>query len=226
MSIGTDIWRVVYGFTLGSDGEIAQTGFHARWAHGAPADPATAALLSAHAASQWATAFGSIDNNFSSALTLDKVTVYHVVPGAATDNLAVTIVTGDDAWAGGNDDALPWECSLVMTLETTRDRLPHPRRYRGRMYLPALASAVLTSDGKGFIDSGSDPQFRDATLALLEGFNSSVDSVQARAVVYSVAGEMTNDVVWVSSDNKVDVQRRRENRQAGFVRSNSSDLDA
>jgi hypothetical protein len=227
MAIGTDIYRVLYTFDLGTDGEVAETGFHVRWAQADPVSEDNLASLLGHVAAAWSAGFASVAGDFPTTVVLSKVGVYHVTgaPGGS-DGFATEAVSGDDAWAGTAGTSLPWECTLCITTETTHGQVAKPRRQRGRMFLPPMGSTVLDSGGFGLITTTKRDDLMNATLATLEAVNDEVVGAQVRAVVYSPTGAKTTDILFVSADNKVDAQRRRENRQLGWSRNSSADLDA
>jgi hypothetical protein len=226
VAIGTDIFRVLYTFLLGTDGEVAETGFHVRWAHADPTEDANLTALATAANQAWVDGFESVEADFPTTVILDSTKVYHIVPGASSDGIAHLPASGDLVWAGTAGTSLPWEVSFCVTLETTHGFVTKPRRQRGRMYLPPCGSGVLDSAGFGIINSTKQTDLMSATLACLESMNNLVDGTEARVVVYSPTGAKTTDVVYVSSDRKLDSQRRRENRQLVPARIASDDLDA
>lgn len=230
MVLPTDLFRVLYTFDLGLDGEVAATGFHCRYAAGDLTLQESAEALAPHALSAWVTGFAPRTNDFPSSVRLSKVGVYHVIPGPGhTDAFSVVLTAagGPDTWQGGASSSLPWECALVATLECIPIGEPpiDLRRKRGRMYLPPMSPEVITNTA-GFIDSGKQGQMITAVTATLEAFNDEVVSTQARVVVVSRKGGFATDVDRVSMDAQVDLQKRRENRQSIPPRLSGATLDA
>lgn len=228
MAFPTDIWRIQYTFNLGSDGEVAVTGFHARFNPGDLDLEESAAALAGRAAGAWKAGFDARVGDFPSSVVLANTAAYHVLEAAGpTDAFSTGPVSGGDSWAGTAADSLPWETTLVMTTECipVGTFQPQARRKRGRMYLPPMSPTVLAGT-EGFILNTKLPQLLTASLAWLEAWNDEVLGTQTRAVVLSRTGAMATDIDHLSCDYQVDLQKRRQNRQAIPARITSDPLDA
>jgi hypothetical protein len=230
MPVPTDLYRIQYTFDLGLDGEVAVTGFHARYALGGSETVADVAqALADWGLAAWLAVWNTSDLHarFPTSVVLRDVRAYHVVDSGPSDGLGLSTADGSDAWAGTGPDSLPWEVALVATLEAipAGTRPAKPRRQRGRMYLPPISVGSIGGPA-GFITDAELPGFNDTVLALLEHFNDIPPTLtnQARVVVFSRTGNVAHDVLRVSMDNQCDLQKRRQNRQTGMVRTFSADL--
>lgn len=228
MPIPDDLYRIQYTFSLGADGEVAVTGFHCRYDPDGGASNVAAGLLAAHAEGSWDAGWNSRVADFATSVRLIQTAAYHVIAGAGpADFLATNPIASGAQWHGTGSDSLPWEDSLVVTLEglSAGTNLPHARRYRGRAYLPPMVPGIL-SGAAGFVDATSLGNFVTASSAWLEGFNDTVSGTQARVVVLSRVGETATDVDHVSMDAQMDLQKRRQNRQTRPTRVVGDPLDA
>jgi hypothetical protein len=129
---------------------------------------------------------------------------------------------GDTGWAGtGGPNSLPWECALVVTTNAFVDPFTlNKARQRGRMYLGPL-SALRVSGGGGLLAQADI----DTLVGNLTGYFNDLNNAptgsanQLRAVVMSRGGKSglsaaaVSPIINVAIDNKVDSQRRRENKQ-------------
>lgn len=228
MAFPTDCWKIQYTFDLGGDGEVAVTGFHARWSGGGLSMDEQAATLAGRAAAAWKAGFDGHTSWFGSGVVLAKTAAYHVIEGPGpSDHWSSGPVASDETWSGSGADSLPWECSLVITTEAipAGTNVPNARRRRGRIYLPPMSPTVLAGVN-GFILNTAQPTIMAAALAWLEAWNDEVSGAQTRVVVLSRRGAMQTDVDHVSMDSQLDLQKRRQNRQSIPTRLVSDPLDA
>lgn len=107
--------------------------------------------------------------------------------------------------AGSSSSHLPNQVALVATL---RSAVPS-RRTRGRMYLPATGAATLTG---GFYGGSGPANVAAAVKALM-----SVSPTLFPPVVVSTAAASASPITSVSVDNRLDIQRRRANKQLPTV---------
>lgn len=101
----------------------------------------------------------------------------------------------------GTGSSLPPDNAFVISLRSTGTS----RRQRGRMYLPALRSAVLATDGR--VDLGDRDDIVDATGALFDG----LATAGAVPIIYSRTGRSFIDVTSIDGGDVMDTQRRRDN---------------
>lgn len=133
----------------------------------------------------------------------DQVTVYsYVTGGNAADFTAIAglALPGTSAYAH-----LPNQCAVTVSLHTEAAG----RSARGRVYLP------INSYGLG--PGGQLPS--DVLLKLATSMSNLIhlingDVTPAKAVVYSQKHGTSHPITAVKIDSKVDIQRRRANRQA------------
>lgn len=175
------------------------------WLNNVPADEADAQL--------WAqVVVGEFTSSALSALAgflmpdsgYDSATVY----GYPTPGLPAAVV-GTYAVTGGvgtsTNPELPEQCCFVVT---TRTGFPGRSR-RGRMYIP-VNSATLTDHQLTSVVAGSA---LSAVSDFLEGLNQS-GTIDTRAVVMSETLGNTSFITEVTADSRLDIQRRRANREA------------
>lgn len=202
MSIPSGVTKVVLqGHLTGA--EIFETGF---WLKGAaPISDAAASVLAA----QLATFFGtdlkpSVVPLITTTSGYDNLRVYGYPTGGPT---AVSVgVAAIASGAGtGTGQSNPNQVSIVATLRTALAG----RRNRGRMYLPANAANIIS----GQLSSAQCTSLATAVAAFFTDINSNAAGPQKVQVV-SITGSVSNDVTDVSVDSKLDIQRRRANRQA------------
>lgn len=198
--------RVVLSGSL-PGGEIWESGF---WLYGdLPTDQASAntqaslvygALTSddeSGAMTQW------FANYVSATVTFDKVTVYVYTDGNAATYIGTYVPSTPLTGTGSAE--LPNQCAIVVTLLTGRAG----RAYRGRMYLPLNSSSYMGSDG----------QLGNGNMVInaqhwARFFGDWAASDAGQPVVVSQVHTAHNAITAVRIDSRVDIQRRRANRQA------------
>jgi hypothetical protein len=221
MAYAVPLYRHKMTFLLGSDGEIAVFNIHTRYAGGEDTNLVTIALGN-HVASKWNTPFSPLKPMWGPDVALQRCDTYLLDAAGHAVHKSTDVFDGvqHPAWVGTDPAAsLPWECSLVVSLDgNTAGYDPHAARKRGRFYLPPNAAEVLAADGTGFFATAKVDLIQAAAQAWLEAINDVPATLgsQARVVIPSKVGGFNSDVVTVRCDNKVDAQRRRENRQAGM----------
>lgn len=104
---------------------------------------------------------------------------------------------------GTSSHYLPWQSSIVVTLRTGASG----RRNRGRMYLPAAGAAL-----------GADSQMSNSDITTLvnnwaAAFTDLAGSDAGTPSVVSIAGSAHRAITTVEMDSRVDIQRRRANKQ-------------
>lgn len=183
-------------------GEIFTTGF---WLSDTPiATQADAnSLAAAIKALITTTSFATIRSAISATSGYDVVRVYSHPDG---QELAQFIgESGSTSVVGTGTTYHPLQCALVVT---TRTNLAG-RRHRGRMYFPWTA-APLGSDHQ--VGSGSLAPFLAEVDTFLTAVNA-LTGVGGVAVVSRVGAGEQNPVTAISADTRLDIQRRRANRQ-------------
>lgn len=133
--------------------------------------------------------------------SFDKITMYyHATDG---DTPATYQAEGDLSISASGTQSLPNQASVVATLLTG---IPG-RRARGRMYWPCWKPTI--SDGTAQLTDSVITAVATQTAALLQAWNTTVDA----AVVTSSVASHSWAITTVSVDSRVDIQRRRANRQ-------------
>lgn len=112
----------------------------------------------------------------------------------------------DPAVAGaGGPSTFPPQVALCASLLTAHSR---GKAHRGRIYLPALVGALISSGpGAGLIGGGASGAIRDATHAFIQAVNAALPTPNAVSVI-SGTGE-ANHVTGVAIGTAYDTQRRR-----------------
>src|SRR5664280_3036968 len=121
-------------------------------------------------------------------------------PSAARTSLLDPAIGG-----GGGGSTLPPQVAVCATLLTAHAR---GKAHKGRIYLPALAGALITYGvGAGTIGGGAAGAIGDATHAFIQAINAALPSPNAVSVISST-GE-ANHVTGVAIGSVYDTQRRR-----------------
>lgn len=198
MPIPSGFSRYVWSGTLAS-GEIFQTGF---WASGSFADEATADAAATTEASNIATDMASYwSSHQASSCALNKITIYSYPTGGPTASI-IGQATVSGVVGTQSTGIMPDQVCTVATLLTGAAG----RRNRGRMYIP-LTSAVLDS-------SAQVPVVTTDALALaLATHFARFDTSPPGVVVLSQIAGTARRVNSVVVDSRVDIQRRRADRQ-------------
>lgn len=165
------------------------------------ADTAMADLVTA------CSTFVNTNGWFGSLVTLDYVKFnkinalgHYADPGAARTTLLDPSVTG----AGGASD-LPPQCAVCCTLLTAHTR---GKAHKGRIYLPALVTAVQSSTpGAGLMGGGASGALVTACHDFIQAINAALPSPNAVSIIADT-GE-ANHVTGVAIGRAYDTQRRR-----------------
>lgn len=218
MPFAPGVYRSKFTFLLGTLGEIAVMTLATRYA-GGEAEPTVTSQINHHVASQWSSHCGPVKTRFSTIVHLNHIDTYKLGTDGRALTKATSVFDGADqpAWSGTDTgSSLPWECAVVISLNANSTGYdPHAARKRGRFYLPPPAAVCLAGDGQGRLATGSVDNFSNTMFAFLEGVNDIPAGLgsQCRVIVASKAAAANYDVVSMHADDRVDAQRRRENRQ-------------
>ena len=205
MSIPASTYRVVFGGSM-YGGEVWESGF---WVHG---DTIESQATANATASLWAGVLLSPDASgalrislaaFASAdVTVNYVKIYAYPTGGP---VATYIGEFTPPAAGGTGQrTLPNQCCLVISERTGFAG----RRYRGRMYLPAGKT------GAGSFGQMTQAAIQESATAWALAFHdwNAVDG-NGTVVVVSTTGTLFTPVSQVIVDSKIDIQRRRANKE-------------
>lgn len=138
-------------------------------------------------------------------------TVYTTVRiGYYAANATSQLFSGEAAIPGGGGNGtgpqvLPNQAALCLTLRTPQTG----RRYRGRMYLPATGAALALPAGN--VDPAKALAVCNKAKAFFDALNAD-PAVGIVSVASQAAGILTR-VNRVGVDTRLDIQRRRANRQ-------------
>jgi hypothetical protein len=126
-----------------------------------------------------------------------------------------------DPWVGvGSNPALPWESSLVLSLYTypRGTFISNGRRKRGRIYLPPMSSEWLDNSNSGYFSNTALPGFFANMVDFIGRVGQDDLGVKlTHPVVFSRVDGVTREITQLSIDAKIDVQRRRQNREVAGV---------
>lgn len=198
MAIPSGYARFMIKGTL-NGGDIFEWGF---WNAGAP----TTAAAATAAATAVATALGVTSTGttpwglISSGEHYDEVRCYSYPAGGPT---ATYVGSAPASHTGGGSGSAPNQVALCVTTLTGLSG----RRNRGRIYLPCTAPGTLTSGQRSSTNT-------DSVVTWLVDFFHAVNSgIGQPCVVLSQVAGSANNITAVRVDSKLDVQRRRANRQ-------------
>lgn len=201
MTIPVGVNRIVITGHL-STNEIFATSF---WTQGnIPGSQALANVFAANVASLFAVRpLGQVKFMLDSASGYDSVKTYHYPTGGpAATYLGIAAIAGGTG--AGTGTSLPLQGAIVASLRTQLAG----RSHRGRMYFPCVAE-TLTNHQLG--------SARTNTLAPdVAGFFSDVKangSVGIPVIVSQVGGGSYTPITSVIVDSRLDIQRRRANKQ-------------
>lgn len=183
------------------NGEIWATGF---WCDEAPSDQAATQTQANDFATdlnaRWGIT-GAPNNHWAAGTTADKITVYSYLDttGRAT-HVAEAALTATSS----NTQSCPNQVSICTTLLTG----VAGRRNRGRMFWPANAPAALTNGelSSAWVDNLAT--WLAGTITSLNG-----DLGGQHVVVLSQVAGTSHSVNAVSVDSRLDIQRRRADRE-------------
>jgi hypothetical protein len=204
--------------------------FATRYA-GSEAEPTVTSELVGHVASKFSDNAGPIKPLHASTVKLQRLDTYKLDTDGKALTKATAVFDGTDqpVWQGSaTSGSLPWECAVVVSLNANGAGYdPHAARKRGRFYLPPPSTDTLAGDGNGRLATGKVDTFKTTWATILEAVNDIPSGLasQCRLIVASKVASANYDVVSLHVDDRVDVQRRRENRQADSY-SNSYTFDA
>jgi hypothetical protein len=198
MGIPAGVNRVSFHGTLGGGQEIWQ---YSLWVARDITTQADADDLASDAYTAW------IGGNLkaltlASQDTMEGVSAYCYPAGGSS---ATFIGTAGTSSAGTTTVRNPMQVAFVVTLETATAG----RHGKGRIYLPARITTLNTSSQVSTTD-------RDAILTQVAGLITSLNGSLPSSVV-SVVSQTTTSlhaVTSVSADQRLDIQRRRANRQS------------
>lgn len=169
----------------------------------------SAAVVAGHIATNFTTKFtasiggATLAEKYHTSTSFQKVVVYERPrdPSLPSIDIAEAPLTGLVGSTPTNP--LPPETAVCVSFLTG---VPG-RSNRGRMYLPAPHSGLLTTSGR--LVSTSATFFASWAAQLLSGINGSIDG--GDVVVWSRKGASTKNVTQVLVGDQFDVQRRRQN---------------
>lgn len=134
---------------------------------------------------------------------VDEMSAYYYgdTSGVATvvSHVPVTTLVG----AGSAGVELPLQCAIVVSLRTALNG----RRYRGRFYVP-MTSQSLTNHQ---LPSAETTAIASAWQSVLNTLKDAVPTLEP--VVVSFTGSVATPVTSLIVDSRVDIQRRRANKQ-------------
>lgn len=191
--------NVIRGHLIG--GEIFEWGF---WSAEAPADDAAANAQATAVATAYTTAIGTGTGPhtfLSTGESIDQVRVYSYTTGGPT---AQHVGSAPLSQGGTTTATCPNQVAVVCTLQTGFSG----RRNRGRCYLPCTHTSALVN---GQLSSAQTTALAQFMQKFFQNVNSAV--TQPVVVLSQVAGS-ANNVLTIRVDSRLDIQRRRANRQA------------
>ena len=201
MAIMNDVFRVS---VIGNGPGAEQFDVSFWMSLGAPTTAAAANTMAGQIRDAWVTSAAA---NWRSLLSNDQtyreVRLYSYPNGGPTASVigSAPIVTGGGIGTLNG----PLQQCVVVTLRTAFAG----RRYRGRMYLPAAG----VSPGTGHVLVSTVPTGLVAATANFFNACNAIATVGDVAVVSQVGAGMSNKVTELRVDDKVDIQRRRANKQ-------------
>jgi hypothetical protein len=218
MTVPDQAAEYTYVFTLsraGTPEDVAEMSF---WAIPDPAitdwDPFLADQAEA-AYNAWATHMHT--DRWATNVQLTSVRARHFTPAGKTDHEQVFVPS--PGWKGSSaSGSMPWETSFCVSLYTYTPGgfILHPRRRRGRMYLPPMSSDQLDNSNSGYFLNSDVATFLGEIESWLQACQSDKlggAGVQRPSVFSRVDSHLYQwtDVV---IDAKFDSQRRRQNRES------------
>jgi hypothetical protein len=160
--------------------------------------------------------------NFGTAVIGDRVDVYHLGTDGRTIDKGTAGFTVPNDWRGSQGVSLPWETSLAVTLYGYEPGsfTPQAARKRGRFYLPPMATNAMDSPSGGLgtsvrasLDANLAAFFGDVKTITLHDYGEIARDTMKLGILSRRGSIFTDAVAW-GYDDRFDVQRRRENRQA------------
>lgn len=154
---------------------------------------------------------------FSPGTNLDQAKASRQNSTGHTLNEGADASTGGD-WSGTASQSLPWENSLVISLYSypRGSFTSNARRKRGRIYLPPLGTNLLVDTDTGLASISFVEAIRDDIKSWLHDVqttNLGSSGHNWSPQILSRAAVDTYGLNYLSVDNKLDVQRRRQKSQ-------------
>lgn len=190
--------NVIHGTLEG--GEIFEWGF---WIAAAPTDAAAASAQASAIATAYTSAVATGSPAHALMSTGDAITEVRVYSYPTGGPNATYVGTAPLSEAGSGTSTCPNQVAVCVTLETGLAG----RRNRGRVYLPATHPGTLVA---GQLGSATVTAVALFMQKFLQNVNSGVGQP---VVVLSQVASLANDVTVVRIDSRLDIQRRRANRQ-------------
>lgn len=214
MAYPDQLTKVEWHFALNngvSDVEEAVPGvwIHATTAIGAPDVDAFLASLSDQVWEAWATNLP--EGDWTAVVRLASVRCAMYDTALKTTNVVVK-ASGGTSWTGSSSGpALPWQVSQVVGLYTYTPGgfIAQAPTRRGRVYLPPPASSVLDSGNTGQMDQTKATAVMTAFKACLHDVVASIGGVSLEVGVVSRKRELFFELTDLTTDVKLDTQRRR-----------------
>lgn len=184
--------------------------------------PALAVLadLASFARTHWESAFSAAD--FGLQLELAAVRAICQDTSGHTKYEQVSTAAPSE-WRGSNSaNALPWEDALVIGLYAYERGSfeTQARSKRGRVYLSGLTTGAIAGGKSGLLSNTYVTNQRDALgtmLTALVGHTLTGITGSWHPGVLSKTHNYFNELAYLSVDNKVDAQRRREKQQTASI---------
>lgn len=206
MAIPAGTARLSFHGTLQGGQEIWQTSL---WVVADAVSQAAADALAADGSAAWASA-GMTTDLLTNQDTYTGCTAYvYTSGGGAADRVG----TAPASTAGTGTTYNPLQVSYVVTLESSRAG----RHGKGRMYLP---NRKVQIDSTGLISGTNTTLLVTDAQQLIQALNARTPSTIC-VVVSQTLGDFA-DIVAVSGDQRLDIQRRRANRQSTGTRTRLS----
>lgn len=187
-------------------GDIAQTSVWALYT-GAPTAPQALAVFSGTFLDElWPSAGGGIKSLYEAGTVFTQLQTRTVNP--TTGGVIATASAAVTRAGSGSGNPLPAEVAVVASLRT----LLAGASFRGRIYLPAPRTGLVTSTG--LIDSSSVTSIATAVALGLTALAADTTYGGTSGVVYSRKTNAQTPIVSVDVGNVWDAQRRRRNSLA------------
>lgn len=186
---GGEVWSCSLSFTNGGDT--------------AP-DPTSLQAFGDACVPFWRAWVINTDTRLSSSVAATTLDTRAITPDGKTSYLAISDVSRQ---GGAVSVSLPNQCALVVSLITPRAGA----RYRGRIYVPALAMLV---GANGRLQPSQAGPFLAATVTLLKGLNTAAaanlsPTLWSLDVVSGVGAGAATNITSVRVGDVIDTQRRR-----------------
>lgn len=208
----TNRWMTTWHFELNRSGTVEEEANFSLHFGGTSYEPEDSSLddLAEGAYKAWKSNMGTSD--WTNAVYLYYCRTYKF--NAAGKVTAQGQFADPTPWHGtGTGASLPWETSLALSLYSYErgSFVQNPRRRRGRIYLPPMASSVLDTSNSGYYaDSQLDDLLGELHSFMLDAGDSAAGVPLAPPVVFSRVGEALYPISDLYIDAKFDSQRRRE----------------